>query len=225
MLHEAVLVAQGEVDHPASMGSGARSLRRERTVEFRSRRAPAGGEAASVFTSSTSAIDSGAAQPVEPSRRRPGLADVLVGITPLVVGGVSGVFTAAAIPTWYRTLDKPPWNPPDALFAPVWTTLYLLIGLALVLVWRLDRSRPAVRMALGLFAVQLALNFAWSWIFFDRKEIGGALVEIVVLDAAVVATVVAFWRLRRPAALLLVPYLAWSLFATLLNAEIWRLNR
>lgn len=155
-------------------------------------------------------------------RRR--VADVAVVAVPVVVGGISGILTAGAIPTWYRTLEKPAWNPPDAVFGPVWTTLYVLMGVALLQVWRLDRTRPEVRLALGLFAAQLTLNFAWSWIFFERKEVGLAFAEIVVLHASIVATILAFGRLRPKAALLLIPYLAWVSFAAILNAEIWRLN-
>jgi tryptophan-rich sensory protein len=152
------------------------------------------------------------------------LAELAVAAAPLAVGAVSGVLTAAAIPTWYRTLDKPAWNPPDWIFGPVWTTLYLLMGVAVLLVWRRDHSEPRVRVALAAFAVQLALNFGWSLIFFGRRDVGLALAEIVLLHAAIVATIVAFGRVRPPAALLLIPYLGWVSFATILNAEIWRLN-
>lgn len=153
------------------------------------------------------------------------LADLAIVALPVVVGSIGGIFTAGAIPTWYRGLEKPAWNPPDVVFAPVWTTLYVLMGLALLEVWRMERSRPEVRIALGLFAAQLALNLAWSWIFFDRKLLGLALIEVLALDASVVATIRAFGRLSLRAALPLLPYLAWILFATMLNAEIWRLNR
>jgi translocator protein len=166
-----------------------------------------------------------------PRARRPSLtrwrdrgAAATVVALPLVVGGLGTVFTAPAIPTWYRTLSKPPWNPPDAVFGPVWTTLYLAMGIALLQVSRLDRNRPEVRVALALFATQLALNLGWSYVFFGRRNISLALAEIAVLDASVVATIVAFARVRRSAAALLVPYLAWSLFATALNAEIARRN-
>jgi tryptophan-rich sensory protein len=155
-------------------------------------------------------------------RRR--LADIAVVAVPVVVGGIGGIFTAGAIPTWYRTLDKPSWNPPDVVFGPVWTTLYVLMGIALLQIWRMDRSRPEVRLALAVFATQLALNFAWSWIFFERKEVGLAFAEIVALHASIVATIWAFGRLSPKAALLLVPYLGWVSFAAILNAEIWRLN-
>ena len=148
--------------------------------------------------------------------------DALAFAAPLAVGGIGGAITAPAIPTWYRHLNKPPWNPPDGLFAPVWTTLYLLMGVAIVLVRRADPSRR--RRAEAVFGLQLALNFAWSVAFFGRRDPRAGLVVIVLLWGAIVATIGEFWRTRRLAAAILVPYLAWVTFATVLNAEIWRLN-
>jgi len=155
------------------------------------------------------------------------LRDVALGASPLVVGGVSGVATVDGVRGWYRTLDRPSWRPPDSVFGPVWTTLYGLMGVALVRVVRADpgRTEATRRVALGLFAVQLALNAAWSWIFFSRHAIGAALAEILVLWLAIAATVAAFGAVRRGAGALLLPYLAWVTFATALTAEIWRRNR
>jgi translocator protein len=150
--------------------------------------------------------------------------DPLLVALPLAVGAVGGAITAEAIPTWYRALDKPSWNPPDQVFGPVWTTLYVLMGIALVQVWHLDRSRPAVRLALALFGLQLLLNLGWSFVFFGRRDVGLGFVEIVALHLSIVATILAFGRVRRSAALLLIPYLAWVSFAAVLNAEIARLN-
>jgi tryptophan-rich sensory protein len=141
---------------------------------------------------------------------------------PLVVGAIGGLVTAPQITSWYRTLEKPSWNPPDAIFGPVWSSLYLLMGVALVLARRADPERSE-RVA-RIFGLQLALNLAWSLVFFGRRDIQGGLVVIVLLWAAIAATIVEFWRKRPLAGALLLPYLAWVTFATVLNAEIWRLN-
>jgi len=141
---------------------------------------------------------------------------------PLGVGGASGAVTRDAIGGWYATLAKPSFQPPSWVFGPVWSVLYVLMGVALFLVWRADRHGRD--RAVALWATQLALNAAWSLIFFGRRAIGPALAEILVLWVAVAATVVAFHRQDRTAGRLLVPYLGWVSFATLLNASIWRLN-
>jgi translocator protein len=163
--------------------------------------------------------------PARPVRRR--LADLAIGAAPLAVGSLSGIATARGVRGWYRTIRRPSWNPPDAVFGPVWTTLYGLMGIALVQVARAPRPAddPVRRAALGLFALQLALNGAWSWIFFSRHALGTALAEILVLWLAILATIAAFIRIRPSAGALLVPYLAWVTFATVLTAEIWRRNR
>jgi benzodiazapine receptor len=160
-----------------------------------------------------------------PSRWGGRLAALAIAATPVVVGGISGLATVDAIRGWYRTLAKPAWNPPDWVFGPVWTTLYVMMGIALVQVVRADRDLAARQVAVGLFGVQLVLNFGWSWIFFTNHDLGGALIEIVALWLAIAATIAAFAAIRGSAAALLVPYLAWTTFATLLTAAIWRLNR
>jgi tryptophan-rich sensory protein len=124
---------------------------------------------------------------------------------------------------WHAALAKPAWNPPNGVFAPVWIALYALMGIAAWLVWRSPEGRGR-RMALGLFLVQLALNGAWSWIFFGRHAIGAALAEIALLWLAILATGLAFGRVSKAAAWLLAPYLAWVTFATALTFAIWRLN-
>lgn len=155
------------------------------------------------------------------------LRDLAIGSIPLLVGGASGAASMSGIRVWYRTLRRPSWNPPDAVFGPVWTTLYGLMGVSLVQVVRARRPSTAAtrRVALGLFATQLALNGAWSWIFFSRHAIGLALADILVLWLAIVATIAAFGAVRPTAAGLLLPYLAWVTFATVLTAWIWRHNR
>ena len=126
-------------------------------------------------------------------------------------------------PAWYRSLNRPRWSPPAWVFGPVWTVLYTLMGIAAWLVWQ--RRRPGRSVAIGLFGLQLALNAAWTPIFFGARAIGPALLEIVVTWFAILGTLVAFTRQRALAGALLVPYLAWTTFATLLTAAIWRRNR
>ena len=135
---------------------------------------------------------------------------------------VGGAGTAAGVRTWYPSLDRPSWRPPDELFGPVWTVLYAANAVSAWLVWRANptQSRPA----LSLYGAQLALNAAWPLLFFGLKRPGLALIEIALLWVAIVATVSAFARRHRFAALLLLPYLAWVTFALVLNAELWRRN-
>jgi tryptophan-rich sensory protein len=138
------------------------------------------------------------------------------------VAWIASAVTLPAIPGWYAELSKPSFTPPNQVFGPVWSILYLMMAVAGWLVWR---SRgPARNRALALFGVQLALNLAWSVLFFGLKLIGPALIEIFVLLAAISGTAVAAYRISRAAALLLVPYLAWVGYAAALNAAIWRLN-
>ena len=141
-------------------------------------------------------------------------------------GGVGTIFSRNSLREWYPDLEKPSFNPPDWLFGPVWTLLYALMGLSLYLLNRSGTDdSSAVTNARFLFGVQLVLNVLWSYVFFGRRSVGWALVEIEFLWAAIVATALAFSRVSKIAALLLVPYLLWTGFATLLNYEIWRLNR
>ncbi len=143
----------------------------------------------------------------------------------LCVGGgaLIGVATAGGDSAWYRALDKPAWNPPSDVFAPVWTTLYAMMAVAAWRVWRKGGwARHAT--ALNLFVAQLTLNFAWSILFFSQQTVQGALVDIVALWVLIVATIWAFSRIDNLAAWLLVPYLAWVSFATALNATIAALN-
>ncbi len=139
------------------------------------------------------------------------------------IGGLGALVAGGDFVGYYRRLRKPPFTPPPAAFGPVWTALYLLMGVAAWLVWREGLSRLTA-FAFGLFAAQLALNFAWSLIFFGQHRIGVALIEIAVLWLAILATIVAFWSIRPLAGALLVPYLAWVSVAMYLNAGIWRLN-
>ena len=139
----------------------------------------------------------------------------------LALVAIAAVCGSLALPdAWYAALAKPSFNPPNAIFAPVWTVLYLLIAIAAWRVWRVAGFSAAI----VLWLVQLAGNAAWSPLFFGAHQIGLALADIVLLDALVLATTVQFFRCDRVAGWLLVPYLAWIGFATLLNAAIWRLN-
>lgn len=155
---------------------------------------------------------------------RTALAPALISIAiALAVGAVGGLATASSVSTWYPGLNKPAFNPPNAVFAPVWTTLYVLMALAAWRVWRKGPGR-ARDGALLVYAVQLVLNLAWSLIFFGLRAPGPAFAEVLALLASVIACAALFWRLDRTAGLLMVPYAAWVAFASALNFEIWRLN-
>lgn len=140
------------------------------------------------------------------------------------VGVMAAVATQSSVQTWYPTLEKPFFTPPDALFAPVWIVLYALMGVAAALVWRLGPGEARVQMALVLFAGQLVLNAGWSVVFFGRQSIEGGLVVIALLWLAVAAATWLFFALRTAAGWLLVPYLAWVTYADALNVALWRLN-
>lgn len=142
--------------------------------------------------------------------------------------GIGGLSTARAIPSWYRSLRKPGWNPPDAVFGPVWTVLYTCMAAAAWLVHR-GMSRPlhatASRTALRLWWLQLGLNLGWSLAFFGWRRPGWGLVVIAMLEVAIIATTLAAARVSRLAAALLTPYALWTAFASALNLRIWQLNR
>jgi len=158
---------------------------------------------------------------INPSIRWIGL--VVFVMVCLAAGGLGAVATTPEIGGWYKTLGKPSWNPPDRVFGPVWTTLFVLMGIAAWLVWQRDGFKAAAK-PLSLFAVQLVLNVAWSWIFFGLHQPGWAFVEIVILWLAILATTILFFRCSKIAGWLLVPYLAWVSFASVLNFTIWRMN-
>jgi translocator protein len=141
-----------------------------------------------------------------------------------LVAAISGIATAKAIPTWYAGIAKPSFTPPNQVFAPVWTLLYALMGVAAWLVWRMPES-PHRTWALTFFWTQLLLNFAWSWIFFHQHLILGAALEILVLWAAILCMLIAYSKVSSLAAWLMVPYLCWVTFASALNWGIWQVNR
>ncbi len=141
-----------------------------------------------------------------------------------LAAGIGSWFTAASVKSWYPGLMKPAGTPPAWVFGPVWSTLYLLMGVAAWLVWR-QRTVANVTIALALFFAQLALNTTWSFVFFGLRQPGLALLDILALLGAIVATMTTFVQLYRPAFWLMTPYAAWVLYATYLNFGIWRLNR
>ncbi len=141
-----------------------------------------------------------------------------------LAGIIGSLFTARAIAGWYTTVAKPAFSPPAWVFGPVWTTLFVLMGVAAFLVWKRGLDRRDVRIALGIFIGQLVLNTLWSIIFFGLHSPGGALIEIVFLWLAILATIVAFAKISRPATWLLAPYILWVSFAGYLNYSIWILN-
>jgi len=139
-------------------------------------------------------------------------------------GFLGSLATTPSIATWYKTLAKPSFSPPNAVFGPVWITLYLMMSISLFLVWRQWGAAKGVRPALIIFFVQLALNTLWSVLFFGLHQPMWAFFEIVVLWLFILLTLILFWRLSRAAGLLLLPYLLWVSFASALNFAIWRLN-
>lgn len=139
-------------------------------------------------------------------------------------GFVGSVFTTPAIPTWYASLKKPFFTPPSRIFAPVWITLYTLMGISLYIVWKKGPERHDVRRAVSLFAVQLALNVLWSIVFFGMQSPLYGFIIIVLLWVVLLATVTTFYRISKPAGVLLVPYFLWGSFASALNLAILILN-
>jgi translocator protein len=143
----------------------------------------------------------------------------------LGVGVLGSLFsTGANLNEWYVQLNKPPFNPPNWVFGPVWTILYILMGVAAFLVWQRGLGRKDVRVGLWLFAAQLGLNALWTPLFFGYHQIGAAFVDLVLLWLAILAVITAFHRVSIPAAICLYPYLGWVSFAASLNGSLWRLN-
>jgi benzodiazapine receptor len=153
-------------------------------------------------------------------------AGILVSVVVCELAGVIGsLFTTPSIPGWYAGLTKPPFNPPNWIFGPVWTVLYALMGLAAYLVFEKGFKRPEVKKGLSVFAAQLLLNVLWSIVFFGAHVIFGAVAVIVLLWALILATILLFRRISSVAACLLVPYILWVSFAAVLNVSLYVLNR
>lgn len=152
--------------------------------------------------------------------KHPVVSLILWVVVSMAAGWVGSRFMPGA---WYAELAKPSWNPPSWVFAPVWTVLYVLMGVAAWLVWK-KVGFAGAPVVLGLFIFQLVLNALWSYLFFGAHRPDLAFFEIIVLWLAILATTIGFWRVSVPAGVLLVPYLCWVAFASALNFQIWRLN-
>ena len=154
--------------------------------------------------------------------------DVLNLVVSLVIcqlaGFVGSLFTTPSIGTWYATLKKPSFNPPNWLFAPVWTTLFFLMGIALYILWRKRIQSAGAKSALVFFFMQLGLNVFWSIVFFGLHAPSAAFVEIIILWAAILLAILASLKVSRLAGILLVPYILWVSFAAVLNFFLWKLN-
>jgi tryptophan-rich sensory protein len=144
---------------------------------------------------------------------------------PLAVAALSGLATSRGVDDWYPTLVKPWFNPPSWVFGPVWTVLYVMMGVAAFVVWKRGFDTAGVKLALAVFVLQLALNGLWSILFFGIRAPGWALAEIAALWLAIGGTILVFRRVEPVAGWLLLPYWAWVSFAAILNASLWWLNR
>ena len=142
---------------------------------------------------------------------------------PLTLGAIAVIFTSQAIPGWYALLNRPPFNPPNEIFGPVWTTLYLLMGISFFLIWKQpsDKKRNT---AMIVFFIQLFLNFCWTFLFFYFKELGYALIEIIALWISILLMIFTFYKVKPVAAYINIPYILWVSFATILNAAYYFLN-
>lgn len=140
----------------------------------------------------------------------------------VTLGILSGFSTVESINNWYQHINKPSWNPPNWIFGPVWTTLYILMGISVALIWHTGHQFK--NRAIGLFIIQFGFNLAWSFIFFNLHAIGWAFVEILLMLFFISLTLYSFYKINRLAAWLLIPYLLWVSFASVLNGTIWFLN-
>jgi benzodiazapine receptor len=145
-------------------------------------------------------------------------------IVPLGLGAIAGMFTSQSVTGWFTTLNRPSFSPPNWIFGPVWTFLYILMGISLFLVWK-EAPGPRRNLALIVFLVQMLLNFAWTFIFFYQKMLGLALIEIILLWISIVLMLVMFYNVRPWAAYLNIPYILWVSFAAVLNGAYYFLNR
>lgn len=139
----------------------------------------------------------------------------------LAIGLIAGLFTSNSVSTWYSNLNKPSFNPPNWIFGPVWTILYILMGISLYFVW----VKPTSKIAITFFIIQLALNFLWSILFFSLKNPLLAFIDILLLLIMIILTMIQFYPISRTSALLFIPYLLWVSFATILNFSIYYLNK
>jgi tryptophan-rich sensory protein len=142
----------------------------------------------------------------------------------LFAGFVGSYFTTPAIPTWFATLQKPSFAPPNWVFFPVWTSLFIMMGISLFLIWQKGWEDKKVKTAIYIFAGQLVLNALWSFAFFGLRSPLLGLMEIIILWIAILATILSFMRVSRTSAYLLIPYILWVSFAAFVNFSIWSLN-
>jgi translocator protein len=145
-------------------------------------------------------------------------------LIPLLIGSIGGYFTAAEIPNWYSTIQKPSFNPPSWIFGPVWTTLYILMGYSSYKIYKSPKSDERSQ-ALTLYGLQLVFNFFWSILFFKFHLLGIAFIEITLLLSLLLLMFIRYKQVNRAAAYINIPYLIWVSFATILNASIWYLNK
>jgi tryptophan-rich sensory protein len=143
----------------------------------------------------------------------------------LAAGGIGSLFTFKAIPIWYTGLKKPPYTPPNWAFGPVWTALYILMGISVFLIWQKGLATDGVSLAFTLFWIQLMLNALWSIIFFGMRSKGGGFITVVVLWFLILATMITSFRVSGWAGSLLIPYILWVSIASYLNIGIWLLNK
>jgi translocator protein len=141
-----------------------------------------------------------------------------------LAGAVGTVYTLKEITTWYVSLIKPSWTPPNWAFGPIWSTLYVLMGISLFLIWREGLERKDVKIAILVFAVQLVINVGWSIIFFATHNIIGGLVLVIILWISILINILVFYRISKPAAIILIPYLIWVTIAGYLNYTVFVLN-
>lgn len=149
---------------------------------------------------------------------------LIISITiPLTLGFVAGMFTAQAVPDWFAGINKPIFSPPNWIFGPVWTALYLIMGISFYIIWQ-QESTKRKKYAIVFYAIQLSLNFAWSFLFFYFHLIGFALFDIVLMWFTILLMIINFYPLSKKAAIINIPYLLWVSFATILNAAYFILN-
>ncbi|OGF47614.1 MAG: TspO protein [Candidatus Firestonebacteria bacterium RIFOXYC2_FULL_39_67] len=142
-----------------------------------------------------------------------------------LIGILGAIFTMPAVKSWYMEINKPSFNPPNWIFGPAWTTLYLLMGIAFFLIWEKGLKNSKVKNAAVVFIIQLIVNFLWSVIFFGGRSYFGGLITIVILWLLILANIIMFYRISKPAGLILIPYILWVSFASILNYYIFILNK
>ncbi|HTM99746.1 MAG TPA: TspO/MBR family protein [Pedobacter sp.] len=152
------------------------------------------------------------------------LAFIVCLLIPLAIGALGGFFTFESVKSWYTTLNKPSFNPPNSIFGPVWTTLYILIGIASYLIWKQRKDASGYKLALVIYIFQLLLNLTWSFLFFYQHQIGYALIEIGILLLTIIINAILFYQIHKIAGLLFIPYILWVSFASYLTYNIYLLN-